>query len=92
MLRAWTELLPVFLFRRLARRCGCVEAEGCAWHDARPGILIRDDKSWRAHRVSIVEDMVRRKGIKAAESQWGHFGKDVLAEGIRAAFVEREGE
>ena len=41
MLAAWTEILPLFVVRWLARRyCGTVKHGGLQCLDARPGMLI----------------------------------------------------
>lgn len=41
MLAAWTEILPLFVVRWLARRyCGTIEQGGIKCFDARPGVLI----------------------------------------------------
>lgn len=41
MLHAWTEILPLFVLRYLARRhCGTTGEDGIKVFDARPGVLI----------------------------------------------------
>ena len=42
MLAKWTEILPLFVVRWLARRhCGYVAGPGGAWYDVRPDVMIR---------------------------------------------------
>jgi len=86
MLAWWTELLPVFIFRRIARRCGTLGWNGVAWHDARPDIAVRDRESWDSFRIETVRESCLKHGIEHAEILWGHFGKKILNAGIRSAF------
>jgi hypothetical protein len=42
MLAAWTEILPLFIVRWLARNhCERVSVYGEAWVTARPGVLVK---------------------------------------------------
>lgn len=42
MLAKWTELLPVFVFKWLARKhCQTVAVSGTDYHTARPDILVK---------------------------------------------------
>lgn len=90
MLARWTELLPVFLFRLVARRCGTIPWNGVAWHDARPGIAVREEESWVGQCVRIYTESVLKQGISHAEAQWGHFPDAVKEVAIRDALQEIE--
>lgn len=87
MLAWWTQILPVFLFKRVARRCGTMKLGACVYHDARPDILVRDEGAWRDYCVGRVEEEARTHGILSAEARFKHFGKNVVAEGVRRAFL-----
>jgi hypothetical protein len=86
MMAWWTQLLPVFIFKRLAQQCGVISFEGRLWHDAREDILVRDQESLKEARLKLVAQWARENGIESAEAQYKHFGRRLLRKGIREAF------
>lgn len=83
----WTELLPVFIFKRLAQQCGAYRCDDRYWHEGRPDVLVLDRVSETEKRIQLVAQWARENGIESAEHKYGHFGRRILRKGIRRAFL-----
>jgi hypothetical protein len=79
-------LLPVFVFKRVAQRCGVFSYGGRQWHHALDDVLVLDRENQTAERIALVRAWARENGIESAEAQYKHFGKRILRKGIREAF------
>ena len=86
MMAWWTQLLPVFIFKRLAQQCGLASVEGRHWHEALDDVLVRDRESQAEERLKLVAQWARENGIESAEARYKHFGRRLLRKGIRQAF------